>query len=107
MPMWLLAVARTYLFCRCVAVHFVMCTILNLPCDLRMLCWRGRGPRRGRNPRRGTGTGEICPPRVLTGAGTGKFCPRGDGDGQPLPDGEFPVAIPSGGGGGLPVPLVS
>jgi hypothetical protein len=39
--------------------------------------------------------GENCPPRVLTGAGTGKFYPRGDGDGRLIPDGEFPVAIPS------------
>jgi hypothetical protein len=67
----------------------VMCAILS------MFCWRGRGPRRGWNPRRGTGMGENCPPRVLTGAGTGKFYPRGDGDGRLIPDGEFPVAIPT------------
>jgi hypothetical protein len=31
----------------------------------------------------------------LTGTGTGSFLPRGDGDGDAFPDGEFPIAIPA------------
>jgi hypothetical protein len=49
----------------------------------------------GINPRAGTGMGKKRPPRALAGTGAGKFFPRGDGDGKPFPDGEFPVAIPS------------
>jgi hypothetical protein len=44
---------------------------------------------------RGRGWVQSAPPRALAGAGAGKFFPRGDGDGKPFPDGEFPVAIPN------------
>jgi len=54
---------------------------------------RGRGPRRVWSPRAGSGTGSKPPPRGLTG--TGISLPRGDGDGEAIPDGEFPVAISS------------
>jgi hypothetical protein len=34
-------------------------------------------------------------PRALAGTGAGNLPPRGDGDGSPFPDGDFPVAIPT------------
>jgi hypothetical protein len=55
----------------------------------------GMGIFTGINPRAGTGVGQKAPPRALAGTGAGKFLPRGDGDGKPFPDGEFPVAIPN------------
>jgi hypothetical protein len=54
----------------------------------------GTGISTGINPCAGTGMGEKLPPWALAGTGAGKFFPRGDGDGKPFPDGEFPVAIP-------------
>lgn len=47
----------------------------------------GRGSPRGLNPR-----AEFSP-WLLTGTGMGNYFPRGDGDGKPFPNGEFPVAI--------------
>jgi hypothetical protein len=44
---------------------------------------------------RGDGDGKKLSPRVLTGTGPGNFPPRGDGDGGSIPDGDFPVAIPT------------
>ena len=43
---------------------------------------------------RGTGMGKKCSPQAFVGIPAGKFFRRGDGDGEPKPDGEFPVAIP-------------
>ena len=37
--------------------------------------------------------GKKCPPQAFVGIPAGKFFRRGDGDGEPKPDGEFPVAI--------------
>jgi len=54
----------------------------------------GMGSPRGLIPRSGTGMGQTQAPTVLTGTGTGKFYARGDEDGEPSSDGEFPVAIP-------------
>ena len=48
---------------------------------------------RGLIPRPGTGMGKEVPPRAFTGPGTEISCPRGDGDGEPNADGDFPVAI--------------
>jgi hypothetical protein len=39
--------------------------------------------------------GKKCPPQAFVGIPAGKFFRRGDGDGEPKPDGEFPIAIPS------------
>jgi hypothetical protein len=38
--------------------------------------------------------GKKCPPQAFVGILVGKFFHRGDEDGEPKPDGEFPVAIP-------------
>jgi hypothetical protein len=43
----------------------------------------------------GGGDGRKSPPASVGRGGAGKMCPRGDGDGRLIPDGEFPVAIPS------------
>ena len=43
---------------------------------------------------RGTGMGKKCSPQAFVEIPAGKFFRRGDGDGEPKPDGEFPVAIP-------------
>jgi hypothetical protein len=56
----------------------------------------GTGTPAGTIPRSGTGMGRKSSPWVLAGTGAGNLPPRGDGDGRPFPDGEFPVAIPSG-----------
>jgi len=37
--------------------------------------------------------GKKASPLALAGTGTGNLSPRGDGDGEASPDGEFPVAI--------------
>jgi hypothetical protein len=39
--------------------------------------------------------GKKCPPQAFVGIPVGKFFRREDGDVEPKPDGEFPVAIPS------------
>jgi hypothetical protein len=39
--------------------------------------------------------GKKCPPQAFVGIPAGKFFRCGDGDGEPKPDGEFPVAIPT------------
>jgi hypothetical protein len=56
--------------------------------------FRGDGDPSGTKSPAGTRMVTNRPSRVL--AGMGKFCPRGDGDGGLIPDGDFPVAIPSG-----------
>ena len=47
----------------------------------------------GTNSPRGMGMGRKSPPWHLTRMGMGNFLPHGDGDGEALPDGEFPVDI--------------
>jgi hypothetical protein len=39
--------------------------------------------------------GKKCPPQEFVGIPVGKFFCRGDGYGEPKPDGDFPVAIPT------------
>jgi hypothetical protein len=45
--------------------------------------------------------GKKYPPQAFVGIPAGKFFCRGDGFGELKPDGEFPVAIPSRGPGGI------
>jgi hypothetical protein len=44
---------------------------------------------------RGTGMGKKCPPQAFMGMPTGKNLRRRDEYGKLLPNGEFPIAIPS------------
>lgn len=46
-------------------------------------------------PRTGMGMGRKSPLWHFAGTGTGKFLPHEDGDGEALPDGEFPIDISS------------
>lgn len=61
-------------------------------CSLVFL--RGRGSPRGWIPRTGSGMGAKRSPTAGTGTGMGGFSPYGDGDGESITGGEFPVAIP-------------
>jgi hypothetical protein len=85
MPMWLLAVARTYLFCGCGAVHFVMCHV----CNFEHVLLAGTGTPTG------NGDGRKLSPASVDGGGDGEILsPRGRGWAAD-PRREFPVAIPS------------
>jgi hypothetical protein len=72
-------------------VQFLL--LLHYMISMAVSLERGRGSPRGWIPRSGTGMGETQAPTVVTGTGMENICPRGDGDGEPSPDGEFPVAI--------------
>jgi hypothetical protein len=58
-----------------------------------IIIYAGTGIPDGDLSPRVTGMGKKCPPQVFVGIPAGKFFRRGDGDGKPKPDGEFPVAI--------------
>jgi hypothetical protein len=60
---------------------------------IQILVYAGTGTRRGCLPCSGSGMGREHPPWGLTGTGMGKKISRRDGDGRPIPDGEFPVAF--------------
>jgi hypothetical protein len=58
-----------------------------------IIIYAGTGIPDGYLSPRVTGMGKKCPPQAFVGIPAGKFFRRGDGDGEPKPDGEFPVAI--------------
>jgi hypothetical protein len=58
-----------------------------------IIIYAGTGIPDGDLSPRVTGMGKKCPPQAFVGIPAGKFFRRGDGDGEPKPDGEFPVAI--------------
>jgi hypothetical protein len=58
-----------------------------------IIIYAGTGIPDGDLSPRVTGMGKKCPPQAFVGIPAGKFFRRGDGDGKPKPDGEFPVAI--------------
>jgi hypothetical protein len=61
-----------------------------------IIIYAGTGIPDGDLSPRVTGMGKKCPPQAFVGIPAGKFFRRVDGDGEPKPDGEFPVAISSG-----------
>jgi hypothetical protein len=58
-----------------------------------IIIYAGTGIPDGDLSPRVTGMGKKCPPQAFVRIPAGKFFRRGDGDGEPKPDGEFPVAI--------------
>jgi hypothetical protein len=58
-----------------------------------IIIYAGTGIPDGDLSPRVTGMGKKCPPQTFVGIPAGKFFHRGDGDGKPKSDGEFPVAI--------------
>jgi hypothetical protein len=58
-----------------------------------IIIYAGTGIPDGDLSPRVTGMGKKCPPQAFVGIPAGKFFRRGDGDVEPKPDGEFPVAI--------------
>ena len=60
-----------------------------------IIIYAGTGIPDGDLSPRVTEMGKKCPPQTFVGIPAGKFFRRGDGDGKPKPDGEFPVAISS------------
>jgi hypothetical protein len=58
-----------------------------------IIIYAGTGIPDGDLSPRVTGMGKKCPPQAFVGIPAGKFFRGGDGDGEPKPDGEFPVAI--------------
>jgi hypothetical protein len=60
-----------------------------------IIIYAGTGIPDGDLSPRVTGMRKKCPPQAFVGIPAGKFFRHGDGDGEPKPDGEFPVAISS------------
>jgi hypothetical protein len=74
--MWLLAVARTYLFGGCGAVHFVMCHV----CNFEHVLLAGTGTPTGMKSPTGNGDGRKLSPVSVDGGGDGEILsPRGRG----------------------------
>jgi hypothetical protein len=70
--------------------NFFDCTL-----SVMKILFHGDGDPAGTNSPHGVGDGIKLSPASIDGDGGGDFfSPRGDGDGQSFPDGEFPVAIP-------------